>query len=171
VQLATRTIWISLTSRILGACVLGAVLPTLLLTPFRAEAILLHSHCGGETHAHRRVSADLRVWQGGHSEEGACCDSGASEVVDAKPVVPPADCDHNKPGIVIAKAPFLAINRQSPVITMHPAKDAGFAYPAAVLSNPVAAHGAGVPYLYTGAAHTASDAISTILSRNHALLL
>jgi hypothetical protein len=171
VRSATRTIRIGLTSRTLGTCVLGTVLPTLLLAPLRAEAILLHSHCDGETHVHRLDSTDFRGLPGGYSEESSCCESGDGGGVDAKSVVPSADCDHNRPGIVIAKAPFLATTRLSHVITMHPVKDAGFAYPAAVLSDPVAAHGAWVPYLYTGDVHTASDAVSAILSRNHALLL
>jgi len=170
VRSVTRTIQVGLTSRALGTCALGAVLPTLLLTPFQAGVILLHSHCAGETHVHRLGSADFRGWQGGHTEESSCCDSGAGGV-GAKPAVPAADCDHNQPGIVIGEGPFLAPPRLSHAITVHPATDAGFAYPAAVLSDPVAAHGTWVPYLCAGAAHTASDAISTILSHNHALLL
>ena len=171
VQSVKRTIRTGLTSRVLRTCVLGAVLPTLLLTSLQAELILFHSHCDGETHVHRLALADFRRWQGGHTEAGSCCDSGARGVADAQSAVPAADCGHNQAGIVIAMGPFLTPPRSSPADAVRPGKDAGLAFPAAVLSDPRAGRGTWVVSVPAGPPHAAGSTIPTILSRNPALLL
>jgi len=171
VQSVTRTIRTGLTSRALSTCVLGAVLPTLLLTSLQAELILFHTHCDGETHAHRLASADSRSWPGRHTEADACCDSGARGVADAQSTVPAADCGHNQADIVIAMGPFLTTPRLSHADAVRPGKNAGLAFPAAALSDPRAGRGTWVRSEPSGPAHAAGSTIPTILSRNHALLL
>lgn len=157
-------------SHLLGAGALAAVLPTL-LTPLQAGLILLHSHCNGQTHLHRLDAADLRDWQVGHAQQNACCDSGEDHGAPSPDGAGRADCEHDQPPIVIAKAPFWAA-RAGDVSAAHLAKVPYSAVPDVVASERVGGHGLdGLVAATADPAHVPRDATATLLLRNHALLL
>lgn len=171
VRLIAKTLRAPLASRVLGAGVLAAVLPTLLLTPLHAEVILLHSDCDGGTHAHRFDAANLQDWQAQHARENACCgpEEASSGAVTGE--TSPSNCDHNQPPIIIAKGP-LVVTRAGHAPTVHLSTSLHAAGPAVVpwalligCGTHVASFGAAGPPRAPG------DGTETVLSRNHALLL
>jgi hypothetical protein len=83
-----------------------SLLPFMLLTPLRAEVILLHSHCDDGTHLHQLNSTNSTDPQNRHSEEVTCC--GAHETKGRAD----HECDHNQRPIVIKKGPVLAMHRE-----------------------------------------------------------
>ena len=171
-RLIARTMRVAPTTRLLRVGVLTSVLPTLLLTPLRAEVILLHSHCDGETHVHRLDAANLRDWQVRRAPETRCCDSGAAERANATVGAPDARCDHGQPAIVIAIGPFQATRAWHVAAAQVAAKILPSATPAVASADPrigqkTSGSRSPAPHL----AHARRDATATLLSRNHALLL
>jgi hypothetical protein len=70
--------------RVAHALLFGQILPTLLLTPSQAEAVLLHSHCDKWQHVHALNGIETTAWtdvygsqhQRAGEEADECCETG-----------------------------------------------------------------------------------------------
>lgn len=99
----TRTI----TRRTLRALVLGQILPTLLLTPGQASAVLLHSHCDEPHHVHVLPGVELTNWTGAHAAEHHCATQESDTCCET------SESPSGSGGVVLQRPPMLVCRVRS----------------------------------------------------------
>lgn len=99
----TRTI----TARTLRGLLLGQVLPTLLLTPSQAGAVLLHSHCEESYHVHPLNGVEFTKWTDGDGAEHHCATEESDTCCET------TDSPSAPDGVVLHRPPMLVCRVRS----------------------------------------------------------
>ena len=161
-----------LRSQLLRASVLALILPTFLVAPTQVEVLLLHSDCEGSTHVHVLAATGPNEWQFEHPPHNPCCDSGHDErdaVADGLDTA--TRCDHDEAIVVLLKGVSTATTRLPGPGEFH------LKVVRAPLSATVSRDLSTQPLAQDRSlrdrerSYATSDAVATILLRNHALLL